>query len=738
MGSGSKGKRRGYSFGTFQGVFTPSILTIIGVVMYLRFGWMLGHSGLAQSLIIVTLGSSITFLTGLSISALATNMRMKGGGAYFMLSRSLGPEAGAALGIPLALSQSIAVSFYITGFAEALVHSGIPAVAGWDVRIIGFTTLAVLSIISTLSADIALKTQYFIMAAIVASLVSFFFGSPPQNLAPAPGAAAPGSIGFWAVFAVFFPAVTGMLSGLGMSGDLKDPSVSIPRGTIAAVLVGYAIYMAIPIAMDHFVRDPAVLVSDSMVFEKCARWKTPVLLGVWAATLSSAIGSFLVAPRVVQALSRDRLLPAFLGRGFGKSDDPRLAAALCFAIAAAGVLAGDINILAPILTLFNLSTYALLDFAAGFEELMSNPSWRPSFRIRASLSFAGFALCVSTMFMISPGWTILALAVEAGIYFLTRKRRLSVRWGDMRSGILDSLARYALRSIRRYSGTVNIERNWRPNILVFTKLPVQNPDRLVLAGDFSAGKSFVTIASVLPPEAGREDLSRAAALEATVVRTASRLGIDAIAKLLFERDVWNGISEIVRTYGFGPLVPNTVMFGLPSDGSPEYLADAVKTAAAQRKNVIIAGTPGGDNAMPDGFVDIWWRGSNSNAGLMLALAYLVQRGERLKNRPLRLNMIVKRRTCDEAEYTMKSFLSAVRLKAGTRVVEETGERDFAETITMNSSDAAITFIGLRSPLDPEMQGKYGDYLAKLVKSLKPRLPVFVFAGENIDFGRIFS
>ena len=142
--------------------------------------------------------------------------------------------------------------------------------------------------------------------------------------------------------------------------------------------------------------------------------------------------------------------------------------------------------------------------------------------------------------------------------------------------------------------------------------------------------------------------------------------------------------------------------------------------------------------MPDGFVDIWWRGSNSNAGLMLALAYLVQRGERLKNRPLRLNMIVKRRTCDEAEYTMKSFLSAVRLKAGTRVVEETGERDFAETITMNSSDAAITFIGLRSPLDPEMQGKYGDYLAKLVKSLKPRLPVFVFAGENIDFGRIFS
>ena len=185
-----KSEGKGYGFGTFQGVFTPSILTIIGVVMYLRFGWMLGSVGLATSLAIVTMGSAITFLTGLSISALATNMRMKGGGAYFMLSRSLGLEAGAALGIPLAISQAISVSFYVVGFAEALVMSGIPAASGWDPRVAGLATLAALAVVSTFSASLALKTQYVVMAAIAASLVSFFAGGAPAPEAVAAASAA--------------------------------------------------------------------------------------------------------------------------------------------------------------------------------------------------------------------------------------------------------------------------------------------------------------------------------------------------------------------------------------------------------------------------------------------------------------------------------------------------------------------------------------------------------------------
>ena len=173
---------QGYGFGTFAGVFTPSILTIIGVVMYLRFGWMLGNVGLATSLIIVTAASSITFLTGLSISSLATNMRMKGGGAYFMLSRSFGLEAGAAIGLPLALSQAVSISFYVAGFAEALAGSGLPRTGAWDPRLIGLVTLVVMAVLAAVSANAALKAQFFIMAAIALSLVSFFAGGTP----PAP------------------------------------------------------------------------------------------------------------------------------------------------------------------------------------------------------------------------------------------------------------------------------------------------------------------------------------------------------------------------------------------------------------------------------------------------------------------------------------------------------------------------------------------------------------------------
>ncbi|MEO1069298.1 MAG: Na-K-Cl cotransporter, partial [Cyanobacteria bacterium J06638_6] len=198
--------------GTFGGVFTPSILTILGVIMYLRFGWVVGHVGLWQTLLIVTISTSITLLTGLSISAIATDQVVRAGGAYYMISRSLGIETGGAVGIPLYLAQAFSVALYTIGFAESLVQ----VFPGLSQTLIALVTTILIAVLALKSADIAIKAQYFIMAAIVLSLVSLMLGHGVESTAVAPPES-PGSVGFWAVLAVFFPAVTGIMAGVNMS-----------------------------------------------------------------------------------------------------------------------------------------------------------------------------------------------------------------------------------------------------------------------------------------------------------------------------------------------------------------------------------------------------------------------------------------------------------------------------------------------------------------------------------------
>ncbi len=729
---------KGYGFGTFQGVFTPSILTIIGVILYLRFGWMLGNVGLATSLVIVTAGSAITFLTGLSISALATNMRLKGGGAYFMLSRSFGAEAGAALGIPLALSQTVAVTFYVAGFAEALTRSGLPVVSACDPRLVGLATLTVLAVVATLSANVALKSQYFIMAAIAFSLVAFFLGGAPTGLAAPPPDQVPPPLGFWPVFAVFFPAVTGILSGVGMSGDLRDPGTSIPRGTLAAVLTGYLVYMAVPIALYAFVSDAAILRTDTMILQKCARWPFAILLGVWAATLSSAVGSFLCAPRVFQALARDRLMPRVFGRGFGANDDPRLSALLCFGLAAAGLMLGDINAIAPVLTMFNLSTYALLNLSAALEELMGNPSWRPTFRVRPWLSLAGFAGCTGAMFMISPGWTFIALGCETAIFWLVQRRALRARWGDMRTGLVMALVRLCVQRLERRPAD---SRNWRPNVLALTPLPVTSPWILLLARAISCNRGLVTLASVVPGALARQP-ERLDELHDALKRCAERFRMGVVARVQPAGDTWSGVRELVRTYGFGPLVPNTVLVGAPidADATAAFGGFVVEVARLRRNLVVIR--EGAAQALPEGpralRLDVWWRGQNANGAFMLALAFLVRRGAQQSQVRLRLCQIAEAGASVAAcTRVLEDFARQARIEAEVCVVEGDG-RPFAVRISELSAAADATCIGLRMPRADETPDSYWDYFRTLRDATAPLpLVAFALASEQVNFKSIF-
>ena len=732
-----KEEKKGYGFGTFAGVFTPSILTIIGVVMYLRFGWVLGNVGLANTLVIVTVSSAITFLTGLSISALATNMRMKGGGAYFMLSRSLGLESGAALGIPLALAQAVGVSFYVSGFAEALVEGG-PYLKGIDPRLIGIGTLVIITAVASKSADIAMKAQFFIMGAIALSLAVFFLGGTPAGLEGPPPASVPASPGFWTVLAVFFPAVTGILSGVGMSGDLKNPSRSIPLGTLAAVLTGYAVYMAVPVFLHRFVGDPGILKTDTMILKKCAIIQWPVMLGILAATLSSAIGSLLAAPRVVQALAEDRVLPRFIGRGYGARNDPRIATALTFVIAGTGIWVGDINAIAPVLTMFNLTTYALLNLSAGLEEMMGNPSWRPTFRVRSFLSFAGFCGCTAMMFMISPGWTFIAIAFEFLVYWAMKRRSLRARWGDMRMGLLMFGARLVIRKLAERPGDGH---NWRPVLLVFAGSPKKRWHLVEMAATISQNRSLVTVASVIPEE--NWSAERAESLRAATCAYLADRGIEAQVRIQPGETNWNGMLELARSYGWGPVEPNTVLMGPPaSDTSDAPYGEIVQALSVRRRNIIVV-ADNSDIEPPEAqkrVVDIWWRGKQANAPFMLAIACLLTRGDEWRGARLRIcNIAEDASRADDARRMLERFLSEARLNAETVVVLPDDERPAMRKICETSAGSHLVLLGLRRPRDGESADSYGAYVREC-RSATMSLPLvaFALASEDVDFKSIFA
>ncbi|MGK7312777.1 MAG: Na-K-Cl cotransporter, partial [Candidatus Longimicrobiales bacterium M2_2A_002] len=477
--------------------------------MYLRFGWVVGNVGLIGALAIVTLATSITFLTGLSISMIATDRRVRIGGAYYMISRALGIETGGAVGIPLYFAQALSVALYTVGFAES-VNRTFPAM---DQQAVAIVVTILVALLALKSAQVAVRAQYVIMGAIAISLISLVLGKPLEATEIEMfGASAARSESFWTVFAVFFPAVTGIMAGVNMSGDLKDPSRAIPVGTMAAIGVGYVVYMLLPILLAGRA-DAVTLIEDPLIMTRLAWWGDAILLGVWGATLSSAVGSILAAPRVLQALARDRVLPrslSFLGAGSGPNDEPRTGTAITLVVALGAVMLGDLNVIAPILTMFFLTTYMVLNVAAGVEKFLGSPSFRPAFRVHWSLSLLGAIGCLAVMFLINALATVVAAVVILAIFAWLERRELEAAWGDVRKGLWMAMVRAGLFRMTEGEDT----KNWRPHVLLLSGAPSRRWHLIDLATSITHSRGLITVSSVLP--AGSRDAAQQEKLEATI------------------------------------------------------------------------------------------------------------------------------------------------------------------------------------------------------------------------------
>jgi len=459
-------------FGTFGGVFTPTLLTILGVIMYLRLGWVVGNAGLLGAWLIIIISFLITLCTALSMSAITTNIRIGAGGAYAIVSQALGLEVGGSLGIPRYISQGLAVTMYIFGFRE-----------GWlgifpdhNAFLVDVTVFAILISIAYISANLAIKTQFIIMGIIVLSLISIVIAAYEGSMSiPTSEALSWGSFrgsvengfsgsNFWLVFAVFFPAATGIMAGANMSGELKEPKRSIPRGTLWAIAVSFIIYMLLAFWISRSATE-SELVNNYYIMVDKAYFGPLIIAGILGATFSSALASIVGSSRILFAMGEHKVLPfsKFLA-GQSTNGQPRNAMLVTGILIFATLLLRNLNAVAPLVTLFFLITYAMINIVVIIEQNLGLISYRPVFKIHRWVPWFGLVSSVFTMFIINPTVSLLSIMIVLMVYWYLSRQNLEAKFEDVRSGLFVSFAEWAAK--HTWGMKKMQQRAWKANLMV--------------------------------------------------------------------------------------------------------------------------------------------------------------------------------------------------------------------------------------------------------------------------------
>ncbi|MCK6621559.1 MAG: amino acid permease [Calditrichaceae bacterium] len=680
-------------FGAFSGVFTPSILTILGVIMYLRLPWITGQAGLWSTIAIVLVAHLISVTTGLSVSSIATDKKVKAGGNYYIISRSLGLPIGGMLGLALFVGLSFSVSLYLIGFSESLLAALGMEITPNTIRISGTIALLALTTITFISTALALKTQFFVLAMIVLSLISVLLGS--HDLVPAQPHfnSLPGAPSWMVLFGIFFPAVTGFEAGVSMSGDLKDPKRSIPAGTISAITVGLLVYLGLPFFFAYTV-DANALANDTNVLLKIAYVPILVTIGILAATFSSAMGSILGAPRILQATSVDRITPKFFAKGHGRENEPRNALLLTFLIAEGGILLGELNLIARIVSMFFITTYGFLNMSCALESWAS-ADFRPEFKIPRVVSVIGSLACFIVMIQLDFLAMIGATVVMGAIFVSLKRKELTLESGDTWEGVWSSVVRSGL---YRLTHEIPHPRNWRPNIILFSGGVSARPYLVQLGkwliykrgvlSDFelleSPPKESSTARKGLPPKSHQ-----------VVVDKSHGPGI--FTRRLAVEDIYQGMENVCQFYGFSGMEPNTVMMGWARNAqSPEKFSRLISHLHQLDYNVLLL-----DYDRERGYgdhkqVDIWWRGWGNNLSLALALVRFLLSTDEWEKTAVRILIVNNADALTGAiRKNMQRVLEEYRIEAEVKVIQNGIEqRPFEEIIKVESKEADLVILGL--------------------------------------------
>ncbi|XP_072372957.1 solute carrier family 12 member 2 isoform X2 [Scyliorhinus torazame] len=616
-------------FGWVKGVLVRCMLNIWGVMLFIRLTWIVGHAGIGLSLVVIGTATVVTTITGLSTSAITTNGFVRGGGAYYLISRSLGPEFGGAIGLIFAFANAVAVAMYVVGFAETVrdllvEHNALMIDEMSDIRIIGTITIVALFGISVAGMEWEAKAQIVLLGILLISIVNFTVGT----FIPAHDKRAKGFFNyqseifsenfgpdfregetFFTVFAIFFPAATGILAGANISGDLADPQLAIPKGTLLAIVITTIVYAGAAISTGScIVRDATGNLTDAIIpgtltnctkaacklgfnFSSCATNKCSyglmndfqvmtlvsgfgplVTAGIFSATLSSALASLVSAPKIFQALCKDNIYPGLhvFSVGYGKNNEPLRGYVLTFFIGLGFILIAELNVIAPIISNFFLASYALINFSVFHASLAKSPGWRPAFRYyNMWTSLIGAILCCGVMFVINWWAALLTNVIVLALYIYVTYKKPDVNWGSSTQA-LTYLS--ALQHAIRLTGVEDHVKNFRPQCLLMTGAPTSRPALLHLVHAFTKNVGLVVCGHVHTGPR-RQALKEISTDQAKYQRWLIKNKMKAFYAPVYAEDLREGTQFLLQAVGLGRMRPNTLVFGFKKDWHQALMKD---------------------------------------------------------------------------------------------------------------------------------------------------------------------
>ncbi|XP_019632881.1 PREDICTED: solute carrier family 12 member 1-like isoform X3 [Branchiostoma belcheri] len=614
-------------FGWIKGVLVRCLLNIWGVMLFIRLSWVVGQAGIGYSSIIILLSAVVTTVTTLSMSAICTNGEVKGGGAYYLISRSLGPEFGGAIGLIFSLANAVAVAMYVVGFAETVRdllkdNNALMTDETNDIRIVGCITIVLLLGITMLGMEWEAKAQLGLLVILVVAILNYFIGAfiPATRVKMSKGFLNyQGEIfaenwvpdfregeSFFSVFSVFFPAATGILAGANISGDLTDPSTAIPKGTLLAILISTIVYLGAAwsagacvirdasgngtvisllygdvigngTAPANFTGPPSVrqlidgisvcpeggcyygLLNNKQVMEMVSGFGPIVTAGIFAATLSSALASLVSAPKVFQAVCKDKLFPGIhiFAKGVGQSDEPRRGYLLAFVIAVGFILIAELNAIAPLISNFFLMAYALINYACFASSLASSPGWRPSFKYyNMWVALVGSLVCLAIMFVINWYMALITLGVICAIYVYLNYQKPDVNWG---SSAQAQMYTDALKATLKLGSVGDHIKTYRPQLLVLTGAPHHRPPLVDLGSHITKEVGLMVCGQVILGDLTQANIRKCTSQKEN--KWMQKRKVKGFTSVVCSPNLRTGVQSMLQLTGMGKMRPNSILMG---------------------------------------------------------------------------------------------------------------------------------------------------------------------------------